>query len=92
SPLTLALGAHIRGENYQIEAGERASYVNGFHPTQWGRVAAAGSQVFPGWRPEDEADDWRTNLAFYSEIEANLHEDVLANVAGRFENYSDFGS
>jgi len=92
SPMTLALGAHIRGENYQIQAGERASYVNGFHPTQWGRVAAAGSQVFPGWRPDDEVNDWRTNLAFYAEAEADLSEQILANVAGRFENYSDFGS
>lgn len=92
SPLTVAAGFQIRGENYQLKRGERGSFVNGFHPTQFGRVAASGSQVFPGFRPEDEADDWRTNVAGYLELETNVHEDVLLNAAGRVENYSDFGA
>jgi len=67
--------------------------VDGGHPNQWGTGGApGGSSVFPGWRPEDEADDWRTNIGVFAETEVNLSESVLANAAARFENYSDFGS
>ena len=91
SPLNLALGTQLRLGNYKIEAGELGSYVDGGHPTQWGRTAAAGSQVFPGFRPDDEADDSRTNIGVFAEGEVNLTETVLANAAARFESYSDFG-
>src|SRR2546422_11753679 len=34
----------------------------------------------------------RTNAAVYADLETNLTPKFLANVAGRFEHYSDFGS
>src|SRR2546422_6270423 len=50
------------------------------------------SQVFPGFRPADESKSNRTNAAAYADLETNLTPSFLANVAGRFEHYSDFGS
>ena len=51
----------------------------------------AGSQVFPGITPSDEADEHRTNFGVFAELETKLSAKLLANVAGRFERYSDFG-
>ena len=92
SPLTVAIGAALRRENYQIIAGDSASYLQGYHPDPYGDIAPAGSQVFPGLRPQDEADAHRNNVATYLELESTIAPKLLANVAGRFEHYSDFGS
>ncbi len=54
--------------------------------------APGGSQVFPGFAPSDEVDASRTNVGVYADFEADLSRQVLASVAARFENYSDFGS
>lgn len=50
-----------------------------------------GSQVFPGFTPDDVVDEDRTNFALYADLETNLSPKILASVAGRFESYSDFG-
>lgn len=92
SPVNVAYGLAFRNENYQVIAGERASWINGYHPAPDGSVAATGSQVFPGFRPSDAADADRNNIGAYVDLEGNLSPRVLANVAGRFERYSDFGS
>jgi iron complex outermembrane receptor protein len=92
SPVTVAIGAAFRREHYQIGAGEPASYINGFHPTQDGSIAPSGSQVFPGFRPADEADAHRNNVGAYMELEGDLVPKLLANLAARFEHYSDFGN
>lgn len=91
-PATLAYGVAYRNESYDIVAGERASWINGYHPAQDGSVAPTGSQVFPGFRPSDATDASRHNLAAYAEMEANLSTSWLANAAARFERYSDFGN
>src|SRR5438445_2683860 len=51
-----------------------------------------GSQVFPGFAPSDESNSHRTNGAVYADLETQLTPEFLADVAGRFEHYSDFGS
>jgi iron complex outermembrane receptor protein len=92
SPVNVAIGAAFRNERYQIGAGELASYVNGFYPAQDGGQAPSGSQVFPGFRPADEANAHRNNVGAYVELEGDLVPKLLANVAARFEHYSDFGN
>lgn len=92
SPLNLAFGAALRGDNYQIEAGEEASWVNGGHPDRNGDIAAVGSQVFTGFRPDQEVNESRTNLGVYTDLEADLTPILRLAGAARFENYSDFGS
>jgi len=92
SPVNVAFGTAFRTERYQIGAGEAASYINGFHPAQDGSIAPSGSQVFPGFRPEDASDSHRNNIGAYVDLEGNLVPRLLADVAARYEHYSDFGS
>ena len=51
-----------------------------------------GSQGFPGYGPENEVDRSRSNVSLYADGEFDLSEAFLVSIAGRFENYSDFGS
>jgi iron complex outermembrane receptor protein len=105
SPVNVAVGAQYRRESFKIEAGETASWINGGHLAQdsagtdgiWGNAgddslpAPAGSSVFPGFAPSDASDHSRTNIGAYLDLESKLSPEILANVAGRFESYSDFG-
>ncbi len=77
--LNLAAGVELRYENYQIKAGEEASYING------------GAQSFPGFSPLNEVDEDRTSWSFYTDLEANLTDNWSIGLAGRYEDYSDFG-
>ncbi len=92
TPVNLAVGAAFRNERYRILAGEPASYINGFYPAQDGSIAPSGSQVFPGFRPADEADASRNNVGAYIDLEGDLMPRLLANIAARYERYSDFGN
>ena len=102
----VAFGAEYRVENYQLLAGEEASWasydVNGEVVTQttpnadkvysyFGSLVPGGSQVFPGYRPENEVDQNRNNYAGYIDLEADISEAFLLTAAFRYENYSDFG-
>ena len=92
APLNLAFGAVFRRERYAIEPGEPASYINGFHLDQDSAdVAPSGSSVFPGFTPGDATDRRRSNFGLYADAETELSPQFRANVAGRFETYSDFG-
>ncbi len=91
SPLNLAVGGAFRNERYAIEAGEPASYIQGFYPNQYGGYAPSGSQVFAGFRPEAASDNSRTNIGVYVDAEANITQQFFANLAARYEDYSDFG-
>ena len=105
SGLNVAFGAEYRLENYEIVAGEEASYAQYTAdgeviklPTQipsqdfFGRSRPGGSQVFPGFSPANELSRGRSSIAGYFDLEADLSETFLASFATRFENYSDFGS
>lgn len=105
SGLNVAFGAEYRVENYDIVAGEEASYAqytaNGQRitlasqqPSQdfFGNSRPGGSQVFPGFSPNNELSRGRSSVAGYFDIEADFSERFLASFATRFENYSDFGS
>ena len=92
SPLTVSLGGQFRADNFQIVAGEMASWVNGWHPDRNGGIAAPGSQVFTGYRPEQAGSHWRSNVGAYVDLENDLTDKFLLAGAARFENYSDFGS
>jgi iron complex outermembrane recepter protein len=92
APLNLAFGVAFRRDRYAIREGELASYINGFHLDQDSAdVAPAGSSVFPGFTPSDASDRNRTNFGIYADAESDLTPQVLVNVAGRLESYSDFG-
>lgn len=85
---SLAIGGEWRNENYRINAGEVASYINGpFFP-----AAPGGAQVFPGFAPNSEVDASRDSLAAYVELDNDFSDQFNVQVAGRFEDFSDFGS
>ncbi len=105
SGVNIAFGAEYRFENYEINAGQRASYEqytdNGTPITLasqapasdfFGRPRPGGSQVFPGFSPKNELSRERSSIAGYFDIEADLTEQFLLTFATRFEDYSDFGS
>jgi iron complex outermembrane receptor protein len=104
--LNVAFGAEYRVENYQLIAGEEASWasydVNGDVVTgstsdddkvysYFGRLVPGGSQVFPGYRPENAVDANRNSYAGYIDVEADITEDFLVSAALRYEDYNDFG-
>ncbi len=80
SGLGMAFGAELRYENYSINAGEEGSYIGD------------GANSFPGFSPANEVSEGRTSVGLYGDFEFNFTEKFLVAVAGRFENYSDFGS
>ena len=98
APLRVGVGAEFRYDQYQIEEGEENSYSDGGvrvldangNPTT--RIAAIGAQVFPGFRPTDATDESRNNYAVYLDVESDITRQLLIGVAGRFEDYNDFGS
>lgn len=84
--LNVAFGGEFRTERYKIFAGEEASYRN------YDSEFAGGSQGFPGYSPADVTNRTRSNVGAYVDLEADVTKQLLIDVAGRFERYSDFGS
>ena len=97
--LNVAYGGEFRYENFQIKAGEPNSYSGdpnrklALAAPQSGTVvvAAPGAQVFPGYQPSDAINKSRNSQAVYLDLEGEKGR-LLIGAAGRFENYSDFGS
>lgn len=98
SPLKVALGAEFRAETYTIGAGEPDSYRDGGllildGPNAGTRGGSApGAQVFSGFKPADAGAHDRNAKAVYVDFEQNITPAWLVSVAGRFEDYSDFGN
>lgn len=84
--LSVAWGVEYRRENYEIKAGEPASYIRGDFP------GAAGSQVFPGFSPASAVDDGRHSYSLYLDLDTDIVDGWNVGLAGRYEDYSDFGS
>jgi len=80
NPVTVAFGAEYRHEKYSITAGEPASYYG------------TGAQVFPGFTPGDAGSHSRHSYAAYLDLETNVTDKLSAGLAGRYEDYSDFGN
>lgn len=94
--LNVAAGAEFRRDNFRLERGDENSYRVGpfdiLDGPNAGRPAAPFAQVFPGFRPEDETDASRNNVAGYIDLELSPANALLISLAGRAERYSDFGS
>lgn len=104
SNLNVAFGGEYRHERFQINAGEPNSYINGgrrttpfqlpaYPGTQFGTTiaatsAAAGSQVFPGFRPADAVNVSRNIYAGYVDLEYTIGK-LLIGAAGRYEKYQE---
>ena len=88
--ITTAFGVEHRTERFQTEAGEFASYGDGESPDAQGN--RTGSESFPGFRPENESINFRSNVGIYSDVSLDFTENFLLGGALRFEDYSDFGT
>jgi iron complex outermembrane receptor protein len=80
APVTLAFGAELRHERYDIDAGEPGSYSGG------------GASGFPGFQPSNAGSHSRHSRALYVSAETLVSPAFSAGVALRGEHYSDFGS
>ncbi len=96
-PLDTAFGGEFRHENFQIRPGEVASYADGHVPVLDGPnaglvlVGVNGAQALPGFRPADATDATRNAKAAYGSASTRLTSAWLVDLAGRYENFSDFG-
>jgi iron complex outermembrane receptor protein len=82
----LALGAEYRREEYETKAGDPASYAAG--PNLDGKP---GSQGIQGLSPSVAAKDDRDSYGVYADLEVDVTERLRLGIAGRYEDYSDFG-
>ena len=57
-----------------------------------GRAAPAGAQGFPGIPASSATDRSRHSWAAYVELDTDPFEDFTLTLAGRIENFSDFGT
>ncbi|RMZ60683.1 TonB-dependent receptor [Chryseobacterium nematophagum] len=104
--LNIAFGSEFRYEDFNIIKGEEASYamydINGNIVTSntdpsllvtnplTGNIRPGGSQGFPGYSQEVKKN--RNNFAAYIDTELDITKAWMISIAGRFENYNDFGS
>jgi iron complex outermembrane recepter protein len=91
---SIALGAAYREDGYELNPGELLSYAD-FNPDIENPAVprgAAGIQVFPGFRPENQVDEDRHSVGVYVDVEYDAIDRWLLSGALRFEDYSDFGN
>jgi iron complex outermembrane receptor protein len=86
--LNVATGLEYRIDGFGINEGEEASYKN----FDVNSIAAAGAQVFAGFRNFIGDDQTRNAKAIYLDLEQDFSNSFLVTGALRYENYSDFGS
>jgi iron complex outermembrane recepter protein len=79
-PLNLAFGLEYRKNSYEIGQGDAASTYK------------EGGQAYPGFRASDAGFHSRNNKSVYVDIAAQPVAEWKIDVAGRYEDYSDFGS
>lgn len=78
-PLTIATGVAHRFETYGTGVGSSASYLYG------------GSQAQAGLLPSNAGPHSRVVYSTYLDLSAHLTRDWQADLAGRYEHYTDFG-
>ena len=79
SPLTVAFGAEVRKDTYEIKAGDAGSTYK------------EGSQSFPGFLASDAGKHSRNNKAVYIDLAGKPIEALQIDAALRYEKFSDFG-
>jgi iron complex outermembrane receptor protein len=96
APLAVAVGAEYKRDGYQIGAGQVESYARGPYPVLTGPSAGQftdipGSQAASGFTPLDASNHYRDSEAVYADLETTVLPKWDIGLAGRYENYSDFG-
>ena len=88
--VNVAGGAEWRNESFEIVPGDRPSWTEGSLATQG---FTPGSNGFTGFGPLTEGVWDRSNFAGYVDVEFSDPDGAwLLDLAGRFEQFSDFGA
>lgn len=77
--VNMAFGAEWREETYTVKAGEPAASIG------------AGSSGFKGITERDAGEFDRSNYALYGDMEYDISDAFLTQIALRYEDFSDFG-
>ncbi len=102
SDMNLAFGLEWREEEYQMFQGDTQSW----QPGPWAEVAQLidpvtgtnyasppnGSNGLAGTPPRAAGTFSRTNFAVYGDLEWDISDQWLLQIAARFEDFEDFGS
>ena len=78
-PVTLSFGGEYREEKWNQSPGAPDSYFG------------SAAQGFGGFTPINAVHADRHNYALYAGLEADFTDKFSAGIAGRYEDYSDFG-
>ncbi|MFC7667038.1 TonB-dependent receptor plug domain-containing protein [Hymenobacter humi] len=87
--MSLAYGSEFRVEQYQAAGRRRSLLEKG--PVNPG-VADVGSSGREGIGAANAVKRTRNNVGVYVDVLSDISDKFLVGVAGRFENYSDFGA
>lgn len=101
SPLNIAFGAEYRDEVFQVLIGEENAWQAGDFAFQSDNFysdgvtplpnLSIGAHGFAGFSPAQAGTFGRSNVAIYTELEADVVENFTLAVALRHENFEDFG-
>jgi len=97
-PLFVAAGLEYRKNRYEIGLGDQASYIIGTatvpvgQSTGVGTPAAGGAQGVSGFGPLSAGVFSRSNWSAYINLEQSIGDKIDLSLAGRHEDYSDFGT
>jgi iron complex outermembrane receptor protein len=94
TPVNVAAGLEFRFEDYSTTAGQLESYVAGTVvtcPACVTATSAVGAQGTGGLQPSDVVNVDRSSYSLFVDLEFDITEDFLLSVAGRYEDYDDFG-
>jgi iron complex outermembrane recepter protein len=104
--INVAFGAQYRTEQYKNVVGEKNAWfagplagpnLSGFAADnpglglEGGRGLNVGSDGFGGFSPDTFFDASRSNYAVYLDVDTDVSEDFNIAVAGRYEDFTDFG-
>jgi iron complex outermembrane receptor protein len=93
APIVASAGAEYLLQRYHTSAGDPASYAAGpFTVNSFDEVIPPGAQGDSGLRPEDVVHLRRHATSLYLELENDVTHRLLLSAAGRYSDYSDYGS
>jgi len=92
--VAVALGAEVRTDWYEVNAGEEYSYrdydtENGV--SLYATDRSSGTQGFGGIGPQSEVAESRDVISFYADVETEISDDLIVSGAVRYDDYEGFG-
>jgi iron complex outermembrane recepter protein len=94
APLNLSAGAAYMHESYHTSPGDPASYEAGpyTYDAAYGEAIPPGSQGDNGLSPQDAVHLQRHVASVYIDADNEIVPRLLLGIAGRYSDYSDYGS